>query len=32
VAPPAPDQSAEYAAKQTVAVILVTHVKIKIEE
>ena len=27
-----PDQSAEYAAKQAVAVILATHVKIRIEE
>jgi hypothetical protein len=27
-----PDQSAEYAAKQAVAVILATHVKIPIEE
>jgi hypothetical protein len=27
-----PDQSAEYAAKQVVAVILATHVKIRIEE
>jgi len=27
-----PDQSAEYAAKQAVAVILATHAKIRIEE
>jgi hypothetical protein len=27
-----PDQSAEYAAKQAVAVILATHAKVQIEE